>query len=226
MGRRFAIGDIHGCLKTFRSLVEDVIQLERDDTLYLLGDYIDRGPDAAGVLDTIIGLQEAGWLVYPILGNHERMLLDSLRSTQAESLWLLNGGAATLESFGVDTPRDIPRRYLEFIGSLPLCRVIDDYAFVHAGLDFGKKYPLSESSETTMLWGRECLATPDLIGGRTLVVGHTVTGMESIEASLSTGCIRIDNGCYQGVRLSLGALVALNLDTRKIVRRLNCEEFC
>ena len=223
MGRRFAIGDIHGCLKTFRSLVEDVIQLERDDMLYLLGDYIDRGPDAAGVLDLIIGLQENGWLVYPILGNHERMLLDSLGSTEAGSLWLLNGGAATLESFGVDSPRDIPRRYLEFIGSLPLCRVIDDYAFVHAGLDFGKKDPLRETSEAVMLWGRENCAASGVIGGRTVVVGHTMSDIGSIEASLSTGCIRIDNGCYLGGSRGLGSLVALNLDTRELLLQQNCE---
>lgn len=223
MGRRFVIGDIHGCCKTFRSLVEDVIGLKPDDTLYLLGDYLDRGPDSAGVLGLILGLQDAGWHVYPIMGNHERMLLDALRSTQAESLWLVNGGVATLDSFHVESPRDIPRRYLDFLGSLPLCRVTDDYAFVHAGLDFDKGDPLSESTEATMLWGRDCRAVTDSIGGRILVVGHTITDIGLVKASLATGCIRIDNGCYQGVRHGFGSLTALNLDTRELMLRQNCE---
>jgi serine/threonine protein phosphatase 1 len=50
MGNRtFVVGDVHGCSKTFNRLL-DVIGLEPTDTLYLLGDYIDRGPDSRGVI--------------------------------------------------------------------------------------------------------------------------------------------------------------------------------
>lgn len=43
MKRLFAIGDIHGCLDSLKELVENKIQLDKDDKLVLLGDYIDRG---------------------------------------------------------------------------------------------------------------------------------------------------------------------------------------
>ncbi|MFT6129303.1 MAG: serine/threonine protein phosphatase 1 [Neolewinella sp.] len=49
---RYTISDIHGCLKTFRALLDE-LKLDRNDELFLLGDYIDRGPDSQGVIDLI-----------------------------------------------------------------------------------------------------------------------------------------------------------------------------
>jgi len=60
--RRFAISDIHGCVQTFQDLLLS-IKLSEEDELYLLGDYIDRGPDSQGVLDTIFDLWDAGFKV-------------------------------------------------------------------------------------------------------------------------------------------------------------------
>jgi serine/threonine protein phosphatase 1 len=221
--RSFAVGDIHGCSRTFRVLVEDVIELQPGETLFLLGDYLDRGPDSAGVLDLIFSLQEKGCLVHPILGNHEQMLLDALESREAETLWLYNGGSATLESFDVCNAAEIPARYLGFLRSLPTCRMAGEYVFVHAGLDFDREDPLAETPDRVMLWGGERLTGCSPIVGRTVVVGHWVESVESITASLATGCIRLDNGCYQVGRPGFGALAALNLDTRELLLQKNCE---
>lgn len=49
---RYAISDIHGCAKTFKNLLRR-ISFSKEDVLYLLGDYIDRGPDSKGVIDHI-----------------------------------------------------------------------------------------------------------------------------------------------------------------------------
>ncbi len=54
---RYAVGDIHGGSRTLRVLL-DRIQLKHNDRLYLLGDYIDRGNDSKGVLDTILQLMD------------------------------------------------------------------------------------------------------------------------------------------------------------------------
>ena len=54
VGRRIAIGDIHGCFKTFKSLLETKINLTKEDQLFLLGDYIDKGKRNKEVLDYII----------------------------------------------------------------------------------------------------------------------------------------------------------------------------
>jgi serine/threonine protein phosphatase 1 len=65
MARRLVIADIHGCAKTFKALVEK-IGLTHEDTLYLLGDYIDRGPDNCGVIDYIIHLQSNNYNIKPL----------------------------------------------------------------------------------------------------------------------------------------------------------------
>ena len=70
-GRRIAIGDIHGCSKTFKLLIENEIQLNKNDQLFLLGDYIDKGKRSKEVLDYILHLIESGFSVFPLMGNHE-----------------------------------------------------------------------------------------------------------------------------------------------------------
>jgi serine/threonine protein phosphatase 1 len=55
--RRFAIGDIHGCSRTFRKLIKK-LNLSPDDEVYILGDMINRGKDSSGVLDYIIKLKK------------------------------------------------------------------------------------------------------------------------------------------------------------------------
>ena len=70
---KFAISDIHGCAKNFKALL-DRISLSLGDELYLLGDYIDRGPDSKGVIDHVWQLQKTGHTVHCLCGNHEQRL--------------------------------------------------------------------------------------------------------------------------------------------------------
>ena len=74
--RKIAISDIHGCLKTFKLMVEEQIVLSQKDELYLLGDFVDRGPNSKGVLDYIMSLQEAGYQLHCLRGNHEDMMVN------------------------------------------------------------------------------------------------------------------------------------------------------
>ena len=60
---RYATTDVHGCLQTLRYLVEQELQLTPDDELFLLGDYVNKGPDSRGVLDYLMHLQAAGYSV-------------------------------------------------------------------------------------------------------------------------------------------------------------------
>ena len=75
-GKRLVIPDIHGCSNTFKELIEKVAPT-KDDQLFFLGDYIDRGVDSSGVLKYLNELSEKGYQVFPIRGNHEQMLLDA-----------------------------------------------------------------------------------------------------------------------------------------------------
>ena len=109
--RRFAIGDIHGCSKALRTLI-DTIDPQPDDELIFMGDYIDRGPDTRDVVDQIIRLQYRTQVV-ALRGNHELMLLGVVLGGLDDTVWLENGGAATVASYGGSLHR-IPRNHFEF----------------------------------------------------------------------------------------------------------------
>ena len=111
--KQFIFGDIHGCLKTFEALL-DKCSPAIEDEIYLLGDYIDRGPDSRGVIDKILALQNSSYNVKPIIGNHEYMLLDSLSSMEGMMNWAMNGANSTLDSFAVSNAHEIDEKYLNF----------------------------------------------------------------------------------------------------------------
>lgn len=220
MKRSFAIGDIHGCVCTFRHLIYCVLKVRRGDTVYLLGDYIDRGPDSKGVIDEIIALQSAGHDIKPILGNHEDLLLKAVDSVGDDSYgaWMLNGGKATLRSYGVSLPEDIPAAHLEFLRNLPPCRMTRRHIMVHAGLDFRQDNPLTETSREFMLWERRSMFDSDKLAGRKLVTGHTIMDLDSIRGSLKSDHIRLDNGCFYGRNHpDKGNLVALELNSGELI---------
>ena len=70
MARRWIIPDIHGCAKTVKVLLENMLKVTKHDQLYFLGDYIDRGPDSKGVIDYLMWLQKEEYEVHFIKGNH------------------------------------------------------------------------------------------------------------------------------------------------------------
>jgi len=219
--RSFAIGDIHGCARTLRQLLK-VLGLAKTDTLYLLGDYIDRGPDSRGVIETILRMQEEGFDIRPICGNHEEMLLLAIRSGVFELIeWLEQGGGATLKSYGVSQPQEIPRPHLDFMENLPLFRETDRFVFVHAGLDFTIEDPFSEAGRAAMLWERSGKVVPARIGGRKMVSGHCTQTLDEIRAGLKSSHLRIDNGCVYPGLPGKGNLVALHLETGALIVQEN-----
>ena len=63
MDRIFFIGDIHGCSRTLRKLVNEVIGIRKSDRIYFVGDYIDRGSDSKGVIDFLLELMESRYRI-------------------------------------------------------------------------------------------------------------------------------------------------------------------
>jgi len=125
---RFVISDIHGCAKTFKSLLK---KLKKPNVIYLLGDYIDRGNDSKGVIDIIMSNSN----IIPIRGNHEKLLLKALEDNERLEKFIRGGGKATLESFGVSKIEDIPKKYIEWFRSLKKKLKLSDFRFVHNELD-------------------------------------------------------------------------------------------
>jgi serine/threonine protein phosphatase 1 len=202
--RKYAISDIHGCAMTFQAMVEQQLKLTRRDELFLLGDYIDRGPNSKGTLDYIIQLQEAGYQVHCLRGNHEDLMLDSIFGEEEMDLWRINGGDATMASFGAwfDETK-IPGRYWTFLESMPYFLEIEGFFLVHAGLNFEAKDPLED--EHSMIWIRDWYEDLDheWLGDRLLIHGHTPRQQRMIEVQhqlrKKLPVLNIDAGCvYHG----------------------------
>ncbi|MDQ3392761.1 MAG: serine/threonine protein phosphatase [Bacteroidota bacterium] len=207
----FAITDIHGCVKTFRSLVENIIKLTPKDQLYLLGDYIDRGPDSKGVIDFILELQDRGFQVFPIRGNHEQFILSASEGPQRHQFWLENGGHQTLMSFNADTVFDVPTKYMDFFNSLTYYIETDKYFFVHAGFNFELGRPFEDYH--SMMTIRNYTIDKRFIGNKKIIHGHTPLPLYEIRRDLNeinSISYNLDGGCVYTLP-GLGNLLALDL---------------
>ena len=92
--RVLAIGDIHGCSRALDHLVS-AIGLRKRDQIVALGDYVDRGPDSAGVINRLLDLRKKHRLIC-LRGNHEQLMLDARQGNDRFIEWLHSGGQQTL----------------------------------------------------------------------------------------------------------------------------------
>lgn len=216
MDRLIAISDIHGCARTFEKLIFDVVDLQLSDTLFLLGDYINKGPDSKGVIDIIFQLERDGFEVFSLKGNHEQYLIDAYQDGSKESDFLSRGGFETLASFQIESVEDMPSEYLDFLFNLGYYFVLEDYFLVHAGFNFSKE-SLFQDKEA-MLNIRVMQIDTKRINGRKIIHGHVPTPLTSIEKSLDfkNQHISIDAGCVYRHIHALNHLVALDMHERKL----------
>jgi serine/threonine protein phosphatase 1 len=197
--RTFAIGDIHGCATELSSLLKR-LELQRQDTVVFLGDYIDRGPNSKGVIEQILHLKETRTCkVVCLKGNHEAMFVDFLESPESAGagLFILNGGAATLASYaGPGGTFELPEEHLRFFYSLETSFETDSHFFVHAGVPVRALASLDhEKDQMTMLWGRQPFLSSPFKWEKIIVHGHTP--VDSPEAHANR--INVDTGCvYDG----------------------------
>lgn len=226
MSRRIAITDIHGCLKSFKALLKRC-DFDTTTTLYLLGDYIDRGPASAQVIDYILELRALGHTVHALRGNHEQMMIDAARKPHYLPFWLRNGGRATLQSFGVKRLQEVPPHYWTFLYDLPFYAETPGYLLVHAGLDFSKKDPLSD--ENGLMWIRHWYDTLDTawLQRRKIIHGHTPEDVDAIKRRLDgifhLPVLGIDAGCYQTRISGRGQLCAFDLDQHRLYFQPNVD---
>jgi serine/threonine protein phosphatase 1 len=231
MKSRWVIPDIHGCCNTLKALIDEQIKPTRYDELYFLGDYIDRGPDSKGVIDYIRLLQKEEYTITALRGNHEEFMVDLYDSemksrnswffrysVQKRKAWKAIGGKETLKSFGVSKVTEIPLEYIDWMRTLGYYVKLDDFILVHAGLNFDNEDPFEDTK--TMLWTREYKIDPVKIGNRRIIHGHVPLNTELIHLHLNSNSykfIDLDNGPYINGKSGFGNLVALELNTMKMV---------
>lgn len=193
----YAVGDIHGSLDKLRGLLDECDRHAdgRERLLVFLGDYIDRGPDPAGVVRLVVTLQtEAPERVITLKGNHEAWALGVAEGTMQTVGWLLNGGHATLESYGVEDVGNLPRTHLEWLRSLRLSYDDGRRFFVHAGVN--PQRPLDAQDENELLWIREPFLNDERDYGRLVVHGHTP--LDNGEPDWRGNRLNIDTGAVFG----------------------------
>jgi len=218
-GSPFAIADIHGCSKTFRNLVENKIQLNKNDQLFLLGDYINRGPDSKGVLDFILELKEQSFQVFSLRGNHEQMVLDyQSKSAIGTPSYLKKNGLFKNKQKEIDT------LYQKFIEELPYFFETNDFYLVHAGFDFEAVKPFENTY--AMMNISEIKMNKSFLNQKIIIKGHTPISIEEtrkqIENREETSVICIDTGCFIKKK-PFGKLVALNLDAWELLVQENID---
>ena len=215
------MGDIHGEADRFHAMLEK-IQFSEDDTLILLGDVIDRGPDGIALLLEIMEMPN----VTMLLGNHEYMMLQYL-SPDATSTeirrWNRNGNAPTLAAY-LKQKAKVQRRIITYLRSLP----------THLDLEVdGKRFYLVHGFPGDNIhdevWTRPTMESENPIPDCRLIIGHTkVLSMiesqverlnhiieleeagEHLKILHTRGFINLDCGC--GYDMPIKALACIRLD--------------
>lgn len=224
----YVMSDIHGEYEKYRKMLE-LIGLSDEDTLYVLGDVVDRGPRPVDILLDMMKRPN----VYPLLGNHDLFALDILKKLNVEITednysnhldtdtmselidWLRDGGSTTLSQFralSADDKADV----LDYIEDFSLCEAVtvgdNIFVLVHAGLgNFRKGKKLREYTLRELLMDRQD-PDKDYFGEDDIfvVTGHTPTLIYTGKAEIihSNHNICIDCGACMG-----GRLACLCLDT-------------
>ncbi len=224
MGRFFIVGDIHGCPQELEDTIT-ACALERGDRVVFLGDYIDRGPGAREVVEFLLDLQADNVCTLTFLkGNHEDMFLDFLGySGHFGESFLVNGGVATLKSYGIpqemlgrNAASRLPAQHLAFFQQLERYVAIEDTLCVHAGID--PLHSLAAQEEEAMFWIRQEFITHPHPLPYTVMFGHTPHREVLFDLPYKVG---LDTGLVYGGKLScLEVTEKKLLQVNKGVRRV------
>jgi serine/threonine protein phosphatase 1 len=195
--RTIAIGDIHGQLRELEVLLARLPMLTAADTLLFIGDYLDRGPDSAGVIRLLREElpQRTSARIVALRGNHEDSWLRILGGTKPGFVLSANNGClATLRSFTGgpvavrgDFPTNnaemealvsgsfFPAAVLAWMETLPFWYEDEHALYVHGGLpqvDGKWLHPSAYPNPALVAWCREPSFFSDYRGKR-IVFGHT-----------------------------------------------------
>lgn len=231
---RYLISDIHGCYEEYRELLEK-IHFSQNDTLYVLGDAMDRGPEPIRVIQDLMMRENAVYLV----GNHDYMMLSCLKKLAVEITeencethltsedllnyfyWIQDGGRITSDQFRT-LPREEQQDILDYVSDAGIYEVLkergDELVLVHAGIrDFREEKELDDYDFFDFIYertdySRRYYQDPHKI----LVTGHTPTLLIHPDGRpqvyRGNGHIALDCGCVFG-----GNLAAYCVETEEAV---------
>jgi len=216
----YAIGDVHGRLdllaRMYGDIARDIALHGRGWRIVQLGDYVDRGPDSAGVIDFLIRFGRQTGSIVSLAGNHDTGFLDFLALPDPEGLFARYGGVETARSYGVALQPDdpvafragaraladaVPADHRAFLAGLPFSAVFGDFFFCHAGVRPG--VALEAQDQQDMIWIRGDFHRHKGLYQKVIVHGHTPVA----QAEILPNRVNVDTGAY-----STGRLTALVID--------------
>ena len=227
--RIYAVGDIHGradLLDHLHTLIDADFAERSTSVVHLiyLGDYVDRGPDSARVLEQLATGPSDFVTVTLLRGNHEEMLLRFLKEPALGAAWRQLGGSETMHSYGIDVSRvfkdegyaglskrlneAIPPSHMALLESLESSTTIGDYFFCHAGVRPG--IALEQQQPEDLTWIRAPFLEAKEDFGKVIVHGHSPTNQPDFRDNR----INIDTGAYATGRLTC---LVLEGTTRRIL---------
>jgi predicted phosphodiesterase len=209
MGRKIIVGDVHGCADELLRLI-DLMDLQPDDEVIMVGDLVDRGPDSSRVLQ-ILRILGSKLPVFLVRGNHEQKhvngKLDGDEDAQEVSRTL--SGVDRDQIFTSKLYRKLPEHNALVVhGGIPLgLQVLPDSYDELRGLESRERKRVAqvmytvhvESDGTRMRW-------PWAYDGR---FGHVYFGHRAsctgdpVEYPHATG---LDLGCVYGGQLCCAVL--------------------
>jgi serine/threonine protein phosphatase 1 len=214
--RIYAVGDIHGRADLLQQVL---VRIDEDNARHppaqeievFIGDYVDRGPDSAAVINQLVQRSTLRETVF-LRGNHEALMLAFLQNPSALPEWQHVGGMATLMSYGLQGvlnadreqqielcasfKRALPSSHRHFLQDLRTSYVCGDYFFVHAGVRPG--LPLSQQEDHDLLWIRTDFLEHAGPFGKIVVHGHTPV----MEPQIHGNRINIDTGAFATGKLT------------------------
>lgn len=192
----YVTADLHGCYDPFIDLLQK-IRFRPEDTLYVIGDVVDRGPEGVKLLQYIKNTPN----IILLLGNHEMMMRDALASGDNE-LWFYNGGMITFHRYLL-LSADEKAEVESYLASLPL--------FLDVTVD-GRTFRLihgcpmaDENDVENSVWERPDPADV-FFTDKTVIVGHTPTMCYGDDYHILHGKNIIDVDCGYVYRGFLGCL--------------------
>lgn len=219
--RVFAVGDIHGrndLLTPLLAAIRQEAQAAPWSAVVFLGDYVDRGADSRGVIDSLIEFRRSSGVTTRFLrGNHDDTLLKFLSDPTVGPTWVDYGGGETLESYGVEMPTSrgdeagwettrrafddtISHAHRHFFETLEFSAEYGDYFFSHAGARPG--VALADQTPRDLMWIREPFLSGKYSWPKAVVHGHT----PSETAVVTQRRIGLDTGAYATGRLTCAIL--------------------
>ncbi len=170
--KTFAIGDVHGCFDALLAVVGFAGITEKDRVVWL-GDFVDRGPDSAKVLQHLSLLPVENNIC--LRGNHEIMMQNARRDMHSMRSWASSGGGETWDSYireygGDNGIEAVPDEHWEFIEGLHAFFETESHIFVHASID--SELSMSDQFDDVLYWGKFDSIGPH-VSGKHVVCGHS-----------------------------------------------------